>query len=505
MELPGAADTIVALATASGRGAIALVRVSGADALRIVQRCVERAVGDSANRVEDSAAFSAFGDRGFDASPLVPRRASLRRLRHPVSGEALDMALITWFPAPHSYTGDDVVEISTHGGHVVPQAVIGALLAAGAREALPGEFTRRALIAGKLDLLQAEAVADLIDARSRALHRVALEQLDGGLSRRLMALRSECLQLEALLAYDIDFPEEDDGPIDPARIAHVVDTVMASLDALLATAPAVPLLREGAVVVLAGAPNAGKSSLFNALLGEARAIVSEIPGTTRDALDVMLDTPGVPIRLVDTAGLRETDDTLERLGIEVSARWLSRAHVVLAIGETVEQVEATVRAVRRADAREVPVVRVLTKRDGGEMQPQQTDTENAERIEDCERTEGAECLEDSWSERYVVTSAESWVGLGKLLEVVQERIAEVYGTVAPEVPRLTRERHHAGVRVAREELGLFQSAWAEGRGVPVIVAAVHVRAAVHALDELIGAVSLDEVLDQLFREFCVGK
>ena len=481
MELPGAADTIVALASAPGRGAIALVRVSGADALRIVQRCVERAVGDSANSVDGSAAPSA--SRAPDAMLFVPRRASLRRLRHPATGEPLDTALITSFPAPHSYTGDDVVEISTHGGHVVPQAVIGALLAAGAREALPGEFTRRALMAGKLDLLQAEAVADLIDARSRALHRVALEQLDGGLSRRLMALRSECLQLEALLAYDIDFPEEDDGPIDPARIAHVVDAVMASLDALLATAPAVPLLREGAVVVLAGTPNAGKSSLFNALLGEARAIVSDIPGTTRDALDVMLDTPGVAIRLVDTAGLRETDDTLERLGIEVSARWLSRAHVVLAIGETVEQVEATVRAVQSVESRDVPVVRVLTKRDAGV----------------------AEGAEGRSRERYVMTSAESGVGLGKLLEVVQLCIAAAYGTVPPEVPQLTRERHQVGVRVAREELALFQSAWAEGRGVPAIIAAVHVRAAVFALDELIGAVTLDDVLDRLFSEFCVGK
>lgn len=501
MQLPGAADTIVALATAPGRGAIALVRVSGADALRVVQRCCESAAGDSAHDAEQPAALVAFGEDGRAVAravarelPLfVPRRASLRRLRHPVSGDVLDTALITWFPAPHSYTGDDVVEISTHGGQVVPHAVLAALLSAGAREALPGEFTRRAVLAGKLDLLQAEAVADLIDARSRALHRVALAQLDGGLSRRLLALRSECLQLEALLAYDIDFPEEDDGPIDPARISAVVASVVTSLDALLATAPAVPLLREGAVVVLAGAPNAGKSSLFNALLGEARAIVSEIPGTTRDALDVMLDTRGVPIRLVDTAGLRETDDTLERLGIEVSARWLDRAHVVLAVGETVEDVEATVQAVA---SRDVEVVRVLTKADGG--QPHPVGAEDTEPGGASER-EGREARE------YVRTSAERGTGLGELLRVVEERIALAYGTVAPEVPRLTRERHQVGVRAAREELALFADAWCAGRGVPAIIAAVHVRAAVHALEELVGAVSLDDVLDRLFSEFCVGK
>jgi tRNA modification GTPase len=491
MQLPGAADTIVALATAPGRGAIALVRVSGSRAMQVVQACLNGAAGVGTEISADSAAFVVSG--------LEPRRATLRTVCHPVSGDVVDRALITWFPAPHSYTGDNVVEISTHGGYVVPAAVIGALLAAGAREALPGEFTRRALMAGKMDLLQAEAVADLVDARSSALHRVALEQFDGGLSRRLLALRSECLQLEALLAYDIDFPEEDDGPIDPARIGAAVSAVIAALDVLLATAPAVPMLREGAIVVLAGVPNAGKSSLFNALIGEARAIVTEVPGTTRDALDVLIDSPLVPIRLVDTAGLRETDDRVERLGIEVSARWLQRAHLVLACGETVADVEATVRAVGEAGAGAVPVVRVLTKQDGGELQQQTQllDAENAEHAEDAEslvRQQG-----------FVVTSAESGLGLGRLLEVVQAKVAKEYGVVAPDVPRLTRERHHVAVRTAREELAAFVDAWDVGRGVPAIIAAVHVRAAVHALDELIGAVSLDDVLDRLFREFCVGK
>ncbi len=496
MQLPGAADTIVALATAPGRGAIALVRVSGPRAMQVVQACLifERSAAGVGTEIgADSAAFVVSG--------LEPRRATLRTVCHPVTGDMVDRALITWFPAPHSYTGDDVVEISTHGGYVVPAAVIGALLAAGAREALPGEFTRRALMAGKMDLLQAEAVADLVDARSSALHRVALEQLDGGLSRRLLALRSECLQLEALLAYDIDFPEEDDGPIDPARIGASVRAVIDALDVLLATAPAVPMLREGAIVVLAGVPNAGKSSLFNALIGEARAIVTEVPGTTRDALDVLIDSPRVPIRLVDTAGLRKTDDRVERLGIEVSARWLQRAHVVLACGETVVDVEETVRAVGEAGAGSVPVVRVLTKQDFAEQQQQlQLETLSTEVTENAEGTEGEVQPRD-----FVLTSAESGLGLGRVMEVVQETVAREYGVVAPDVPRLTRERHHVAVRTAREELAAFVAAWDVGRGVPAIVAAVHVRAAVHALDELIGAVSLDDVLGRLFREFCVGK
>lgn len=458
--LPGAADTIVALATAPGRGATALARVSGPHALEIVSRCL-------ANSAQQPV-------------PQLPaRRPSLRRLVHPRDGAALDTALITWFPAPHSYTGDDVVEISTHGGLVAPTAVLSALLAAGAREALPGEFTRRAVLAGKMDLLQAEAVGDLIDARSTAWHRVAVQQLDGGLSRRLLSLRTDCVQLEALLAYDIDFPEEDDGPIEPARVQRAVDTVINALEQLLATAPAVPMIREGAIVVLAGAPNAGKSSLFNALLGEARAIVSEIPGTTRDALDVLLDTPGVPLRLVDTAGLRASSDVLEQLGIEVSAQWLSRAHVAIVCGETAQQIHTATQAVLQARGGDVPLVRVLTKQDV---------------------LAGVET-----NSTLLRTSAQTGLGLADVLAHVQQAVADAYGSVRPEQPRLTRERHHTAVLSAHDELIAFRDAWEGGRGVPAIVAAVHVRAAVHALDELIGAVSIDDVLDRLFAEFCVGK
>ncbi len=453
--LPSGDDTIVALATPSGRGALALLRVSGAQALEVLRAVTGRV-------------------------SFAPRMATRVRLRHPISQVPLDDALVTWFPTPRSFTGEDTAELTVHGGVAVSSAVLGACLAAGARMAEPGEFTRRALLAGKLDLLQAEAIADLIDARSQALHRAALEQLDGGLSRRLLNLRHECLGLEALLAYDIDFPEEDDGPVQPARITRAVASVLSSLDELLATAPSVPLLREGAIVVLAGAPNAGKSSLLNALSGEARALVTDMPGTTRDAIDVLLDTPGVPIRLVDTAGLRETTDVVERLGIEVSTRWLARAHVVLACGETAAAVHETQRVVRGLlpEARAaVPVFGVLTKQD------------------EVSAIDG----------RLLCTSAERGTGLRELLEAVQRELATRYGVVEPEVPRLTRERHQAAVRAAREELAAFRDAWEGGAGVPALVAAVHVRAAVAALDEVIGAVSLEDVLDRLFREFCVGK
>ena len=269
--LPGDDDTIVAAATAPGRGAVALIRMSGARAITIAR------------------ALGAFG--GACGAPPVARLQHLCTLHHP-DGTTLDQALVTVFPAPRSYTGEDVVELATHGGLVSPVIVMAACVAAGAREALPGEFTRRAVLNGRMDLLQAEAVADLIDARTRAMQQQALQQLDGGLSRRLLALRDEVIHLEALLAYDIDFPEEDDGPIAPARIATAAQALHTALEALLRTAPQGAMVRDGVLVVIAGPPNAGKSSLFNALLGPSRAIVTPIPGTTRDAIEALLDRGG---------------------------------------------------------------------------------------------------------------------------------------------------------------------------------------------------------------------
>ena len=378
--------------------------------------------------------------------------------------------------APSSFTGEDLLEISTHGGLVAPAAVLSAALRAGARLADPGEFTRRAVLNGKLDLLQAEAVGDLIDARSSAAHRVALRQLDGGLSRRIAALRTEILDLEALLAYDIDFPEEDDGPVPRARIATAVAILLRSLDALLATGAAGALVQEGALVVFAGAPNVGKSSLFNALLGEARAIVTDIPGTTRDAIEAVLDLPGWPLRLVDTAGLRDTSDVVEQLGIESSRRFLSRAAVVLACGDTPESL-AAVRAALEGQTG-APVITVATKADLV--------------------AEGYQTAAD------VYVSAHSGRGLRPLLACIEERLSRVHGEPALDAPGLTHARHQRAVEVAAAELRAFARAWDES-ALPATVAATHVRSAADALGELIGAVAIDDVLDVVFRRFCVGK
>jgi len=454
--LPGADDTIVAVSTPPGRGAIAVVRVSGPDAHAIVSHLI---------------------------SPGLPAPGQVRRvaLRDPDSGSVIDRPVVTVYGHPRSYTGEDLVELAVHGGELIPALAVAALVAVGARQAYPGEFTRRAVANGKMDILQAEAVADLVDARSRAMHRVALAQLEGGLSRRIATLREAILQLEALLAYDIDFPEEDDGPMDPSRIRHAASQVQDALDTLLATARVGELYRGGALVVIAGAPNAGKSSLFNALLGSARAIVTPVPGTTRDAIEALLDLGPWPVRLVDTAGLRDSTDVVERLGIEVSERYLGDADVVLACGESSATLAATVGRVRAlTDAAVLPV-----------------------RTKDDLVAEGDECLPAAM-EAVIAVSAHRGTGLDALAQRLTALLTGRHGPSRPDAPLLTRERHRRAVWHARDEVAAFARAW-EVDAVPATVAAVHLRAAIGALEELVGLVDVEEVLDRVFASFCVGK
>jgi tRNA modification GTPase len=444
-------DTIVAIATPSGTGALALVRLSGPAAYAIARKHIK-------------------------PWPSEPRAAQLSTVHN--LGDVLDRSLVTLFPAPNSFTGDDTVEISTHGGYLVPASIIAALISSGARQALPGEFTRRAVLNGKIDILQAEAIGDLIDARSQAMQHAALGQLDGGLSRRLLQLREDLVGLESLIAYDIDFPEEDDGPVPRDKIERAIGEMVASLEALLATAPTGELIREGAVVVIAGPPNAGKSSLFNSLLGKSRAIVTEIPGTTRDALEAVVDSGKWPLRLVDTAGLRDTTDPIELLGIEVSERYLAGAAVVLACAENSEGLDQTMDSVGRKS--NAPVIAVLTKADLALRR------------------------DDSNRDRVVQVSAHTGQGLQSLLDAINDTIASKYGEAAPDLPILTRARHRQALTVALVEIKQFQQAWREEK-LPAPVASVHLRAAVHVLEELIGAVDVEDVLDRVFSSFCVGK
>ena len=439
-------DPIAALATPPGRSALAVVRVSGRGAFDIVARVVD----------------------GFRPEP--PRLARLATFRNG-AGSALDRGLYTVFPGPHSYTGEDLVELSCHGGLTVPAQLLAALHAAGARSAAPGEFTRRAVLNGKLDLVQAEAVGDLIDATAPAQAGAALAQLEGGLSRRIGALREQLVDLLALLDYDIDFPDEDEGPVAPARISRALDDAACQVQDLLDTAPSGERLREGALVVFAGRPNAGKSSLFNALLGSDRALVTEIPGTTRDAIEAHTDFLGWPVRLIDTAGLQNATDRVERMGIEVSRRYLAAADLVLLCAEAGRPLGSDEAGILERQ----PAILVRTKVD---LAPAPVPGELA-----------VSCLTGQ--------------GLGALRKAVAERIFGDRLALADLGPGLTRERHREALAGARAALADAQPHLGRG-GDPVLVAH-HVRRATLALDELVGVIDVDEVLARVFETFCVGK
>lgn len=450
-------DTIVAVATGPA-GALAVVRVSGPRAFEILSALCAP-----------------------DRSEPVARVATLRTLTDPVDGSAIDRALVVRYEGPASYTGEDVVEISCHGGWLVPALVVEACRALGARQAEAGEFTRRAYLNGKLDLIQAEATADLVEARSRAGHRAALAQLERGLSRRVADLREGIVRLEAMLAHHLDFPEEDDAPVSVARIAGHAGELAGRMAALAATAPEGELLREGAVVVLAGAPNSGKSSLFNALIGREHAIVTAEPGTTRDAVEAVVQLSGFPFRLIDTAGMRETADIVERLGVEVALRRLEEAHVVLLCmdAETSPPEPAFLGRVQSA-----PLVLVHSKSDlrgrraGASPRPH-------------------------WCVEEVDTSVVTGEGLDELRSLLPRLVFTGMVSGGSEQPVLTRRRQARSMATALDEVLAFQEALTSG--VPPELAAAHLKDAETALEDLVGVVSVDEVLGAVFSRFCVGK
>jgi tRNA modification GTPase len=465
-------DTIAAVSTAPGIAALAIVRWSGPEAGALLLKLAP----------------------GLKTLP-EPRRATRVEVRDPADGSLLDVAVATFYRGPASYTGEDLVELCVHGGFLGPALVLDACERGGARRAEPGELTRRAYLNGKLDLVQAEAVADLVEARSRALHRAALAQLERGLSARIGALREGVLGLEALLAHHIDFPEEDDAPVPVETIASEAERVARDMAALLASAPEGELLREGALAVIAGRPNAGKSSLYNALLGEERAIVAEVPGTTRDALIASVQLGGFPFRLVDTAGIRDADERVERLGIQVTRRYLERADLVLLcvpVAEGIGEVERTF----LEELGDVPVVLVETKADVG----QRSESRHGREVDGDDAARGHVPVRVAHRVR---TSAISGEGLEELRRTLPRLAYASMASAGPEVPVLTRARQREALARALGEVRAFHEG-IEG-GLPAEVAATHLRGAESALEELLGGISREEVLDAVFARFCVGK
>ena len=432
-------DTIAAVATPSGRGGIGIVRISGPAVARIA-----RAV--------------------LGALPQ-PRRAQFARLRA-AEGAPLDEGLALYFPAPHSYTGEDVLELHGHGGPVVMRALLRACLDAGARLAEPGEFTRRAFLEGKLDLAQAEAVADLIEASSEEAARSALRSLSGEFSAAIGALARELVELRALTEAQLDFPEEE------LDLAHRHDAgerlrqVRSRLDEVLSLSRQGSLLRSGVHVVLLGPPNVGKSSLLNRLAGEERAIVTPLPGTTRDALREPIQIDGVPLTLVDTAGLRASGDQIEQLGMARTREELARADVVIVVHEAGADPQLT-------EALPAGISRI--------------DVYNKVDLHPCFRPPATG----------LAVSAKTGQGLHEL----RAAILHCAGWSSTGEPvYLARERHLRALRLAQEHLS--RAAQEESRWE---LFAEELRLAHNALASITGEFTSDDLLGEIFSRFCIGK
>ena len=400
------------------------------------------------------------------------------RVTHPVTGEAVDDAVILVYRAPHSYTGEDTLEIQGHGGALPSRRLLEAVLAAGARLAEPGEFTRRAFLNGRMDLTQAEAVCDLIQSRTERAAHVARAQLDGALGGRVASLYESVTAVCADVEHLLDFDEGELPPLFTERAGERLATCMAEMECLAASWKEGHLVRDGALVVLAGRPNAGKSSLLNALLGTRRAIVHDLPGTTRDVIEESVALCGVPVRLVDTAGLRDTQDGVEREGIERAHAVMRQADVILyLVDASVPQSETVAAACAALPSGCVMVA--VTKCDLPASGPVDVPPEVV-----CVRV-----------------SARSGAGLETLKRMLVEKLGvteETYGQ--PIVSLRHASELHAAVEQSREACAAL-TAGEEG----LVLAAGHLREAAEALGRMIGRVYTDDLLDAIFSRFCVGK
>ncbi len=467
---------IVAVATATGRGAVGIVRVSGKGLMPLA--------------------------RALCGRDLQPRLATYGPFKD-AQGEALDQGLALYFPGPHSFTGEDVLELQGHGGPVVMQLLLARCLAAaqevdpvtgrpvlaGLRLAEPGEFTQRAFLNDKIDLAQAEAIADLIDASTEAAARSATRSLGGVFSKLIETLRDQLINLRMLVEATLDFPEEEIDFLEKANARGKLDALADTLDGVLSQARQGALLREGLQVVLAGQPNAGKSSLLNALAGAELAIVTPIAGTTRDKVSETIQIEGVPLHVIDTAGLRadqDASDEVERIGMARSWEAIAQADAVLFLHDLTRLNEAAYAELDAAIALRlpegVPVVHVFNKADAGALRP-----------------EVAAAAQPTGPQ--LALSAKT----GEGLQALRHTLLEIAGwQAAPEGVFIARQRHVQALREAREHLQGAQAHAALSDGALDLLAE-ELRLAHNALGRITGAFSADDLLGEIFTRFCIGK
>lgn len=444
-------DTIVAIATPPGRGGIGVVRLSGPDACAIAARLSDR-------------------------DTLLPRHATFARLADDHDGVIIDHVVLTWFQAPHSYTGDDVVEVSAHGSPWVLQHIVLRACANGARLAEPGEFTLRAYLNGRMDLVQAEAVGDLIEAVTPLQARVAVDQLEGTLTRRVAEIDTQLFDVAAKLEASLDFPDEGFHFITRDEAQRGLIAGSDALDALIADGARGRLIREGRLVVIAGRPNVGKSSLFNALVGTSRAIVTTVAGTTRDVLTEIVDINGVPITLVDTAGVRDAMDAIEAEGVRRAQDAVRASALTLVVLDGSMPLTADDERLL-VDVNEPRIV-VVNKMDIGVQE-----------------------LTPSRSGLIVRVSATTGAGMDDLRSAIVTSLSGV--DQWRDTPMVSNQRHLLCAQTAREAVGRAAAALDAGATEEIVLA--ELSDAREALEALTGRRTPDDMLAHIFSHFCVGK
>ena len=461
-------ETICALSTPIGTGGVAVIRVSGPKAFRICGKLLS----------------------GADLSRWESHRARLRKVRDPQSGELLDEALVLPMKGPKTFTGEDTVEIDCHGGMYLCRRILEALISAGCHMAEPGEFTRRAFMNGKIDLTGAEAVMDMIDAGTKYSLKAAASQMEGRLFREANAIRDDLVRMLADIEVNIDYPEYDDLPeISEDEIQEKTEAALERIETLLQSADTGMLLRDGLKAALIGLPNVGKSSLLNRLLREERAIVTDIPGTTRDVLSEVMDLGGIPLRLLDTAGIRQTQDVVENIGVERSYSAIRQSDLVLLVVESDPLSEEEIRLIKSVEGK--PYLMLVNKID---------------------RTEDPE----GWVQRIrqqldedkdlpaplAILPISALTGEG--IDVLEKTIREAFFSeevLESDGPMVTNLRQKEALLRAKEALERVRSA----EGLPEDLLTIDLSEAADAIGDLIGKSVKDDVIEDIFSRFCLGK
>lgn len=477
-------DTICAPATVPGTGAISVIRVSGPEALEVADRIIRCRKGSVSDAPGYSIRF------GTVATP---------------DGTVLDEVLVSIFRVPHSYTGENSVEISCHASSYIVSTLMDLLYSAGARAAEPGEFTQRAFLNGKMDLAQAEAVADVIASQNAAAHRVAFKQMKGGFSSELRDMRSELLEIVSLMELELDFSEEEVEFADRSRLDSLLGDVIAHVSRLIDSFRLGNAIKNGVPVAIAGATNTGKSTLLNALLGEDRAIVSDVHGTTRDTIEETLNIDGILFRFIDTAGLRETTETVEKIGIERTFKKISEASVVIGMADLTRDFDTTFQTVReiveKVDLETQNLVFLLNK----------TDISNDNKIVII-KNYIVSCVDNKINVASCSANPADYVKILPISAKTGQGIAELRSILSAgqrdlladsDTTLVTNQRHAQALADARTSLLRVREGLAAG--LPTDLAAQDIREAIYHIGSIVGEISTDEVLGNIFQNFCIGK